>query len=144
MNLLPGKFYLDDFFDDIVPTVKHNDMKCDIYEKGGEIHVEMDTPGYKKEDIKIDYSDEYLTIEASKENETSNEEKNYGKVFYARVEELGILPNFEIERIDFFENQPSDLTYSEIHQVLEQEVIKLICNLYCGAFCAAVFIEAFI
>ncbi len=59
----------------------------------------------------------------------SNEEKNYGKVFYARVEELGILPNFEIERIDFFENQPSDLTYSEIHQVLEQEVIKLICNL---------------
>ena len=27
----------------------------------------------------------------------SNEEKNYGKVFYARVEELGILPNFEIE-----------------------------------------------
>ena len=77
MSLLPGKFYLDDFFDDIVPTVKHNDMKCDIYEKGGEIHVEMDTPGYKKEDIKIDYSDEYLTIEASKENETSNEEKNY-------------------------------------------------------------------
>ena len=59
----------------------------------------------------------------------SNEEKNYGKVFYARVEELGILPNFEIERIDFFENQPSDLTYSEIHQVLEQEVIKLICDL---------------
>ena len=59
----------------------------------------------------------------------SNEEKNYGKVFYARVEELGILPNFEIERIDFFENQPSDLTYSEIHKVLEQEVIKLICNL---------------
>lgn len=56
----------------------------------------------------------------------SNEIKNYGKVFYARVEELGELPESEIERIELFEKQPSDLTYPDTHKVLEKEVIKLI------------------
>ena len=79
MSLLPGKFYLDDFFDDFapLPKMKGMDMKCDIYEKGGNVHIEMDIPGYDKKDIKIDVDDGILTIEATREEEKEDEEKNY-------------------------------------------------------------------
>lgn len=79
MSLLPDKFYLDDFFDDFVamPKMPRNDMKCDIYEKGGKVHIEMDVPGFNKEDVKIDYDDGILTIEATKNEESEEKDKNY-------------------------------------------------------------------
>lgn len=81
MSLLPGKFYLDDFFDDFAPMPKmpKMDMKCDIYEKKGNVHIDLDVPGFDKKDIKLDVEDGILTIEATKneENEDKNEEKNY-------------------------------------------------------------------
>ena len=79
MSLLPGKFYLDDFFDDFAPMgrVKGMDMKCDIYEKGGNVHIELEVPGFNKNDIKIDVEDGVLTVEASKKEEKEDKDKNY-------------------------------------------------------------------
>ena len=84
MSLLPEKFYLDDLFDDFAPMPRfprmpRNEMKCDIYEKGGNVHIDMDVPGFKKEDIKIDVEDGILTIEAemNEEKDESDEERNY-------------------------------------------------------------------
>ena len=79
MSLLPEKFYLDDFFDDFVPMPKmsKNDMKCDIYEKGGRIHIDMDVPGFNKDDVKIDLDDGILTIVATKHEEKEDKDKNY-------------------------------------------------------------------
>ncbi len=79
MSLLPGKFYLDDFFDDFAPMPKmpRMDMKCDIYEKGGNVHIELDVPGFDKNDIKLDVDDGILTVEATRENEKEDEDKNY-------------------------------------------------------------------
>ena len=79
MSLLPEKFYLDDFFDDFVPMSRmpRNDMKCDIYEKGGRIHIDMDVPGFNKDDVKIDLDDGILTIVATKHEEKEDKEKNY-------------------------------------------------------------------
>ena len=55
MSLLPSRFYLDDFFDDfpVMPRMPKMDMKCDVYEKKGRIHIDLDVPGYNKEDIFI-------------------------------------------------------------------------------------------
>ncbi len=79
MSLLPERFYLDDFFDDFspMPKMKNMDMKCDIYEKGGKVNIELDVPGFDKKDIKLDVDDGILTIEATKNEETKDEEKNY-------------------------------------------------------------------
>lgn len=80
MSLLPGKFYLDDLFDDFAPMTKMPKLdiaKCDIYEKGGNVHIEMDVPGFNKEDIKIDVEDGVLTIEATKNEEKEDKDKNY-------------------------------------------------------------------
>lgn len=89
MSLLPNKFYLDDFFDDFytMPKFPKNElMKTDIYEKGDNIHIEMDIPGYDKEDIKIDVENGILTIEATKEE--TKEEKD-GKNYYRKERSYG-------------------------------------------------------
>ena len=76
MDLIPRKFYLDDILDDFVPKSSNN-MKCDIYEKDGKYNIEMDIPGFKKEDIKLNCDKGYLTISAEKniENDESDDKK---------------------------------------------------------------------
>lgn len=89
MSLLPNKFYLDDFFDDFYAMPKFPKtemMKTDVYEKNGDVHIEMDVPGFNKEDIKIDVEDGILTIEAVKEE--SKEEKE-GKNYYRKERSYG-------------------------------------------------------
>ena len=78
MEIIPRKFYLDDIFDNFMQTGK-NEMKCDIFEKEGNYHIEMDIPGFDKKDISIETKDGYLTIIAEKDNEENVEEKNYIK-----------------------------------------------------------------
>ncbi len=66
----------DDFFTD--PFFTRNNsfkaMKTDIQEKDNNYVLDMDLPGYGKEDIKVQLKDGYLTITAQKN--TSNDEKD--------------------------------------------------------------------
>jgi HSP20 family molecular chaperone IbpA len=62
---------MDDFHKE-----KQTGMKMDIYEKDNKYVVEVDAPGYKKEDIKISCENGYLTIEASK-NAEEHEDRKY-------------------------------------------------------------------
>ena len=82
MSLLPSNFYLDDLFDDFTPMhkmTKMDFMRCDIYEKNGVVHIEMDAPGFDKNNISISVEDGILTVEANRVSETVHEEKNYYK-----------------------------------------------------------------
>lgn len=49
-------------------------MKTDIHDKDGNYMIEMELPGYAKEDIKADLKDGYLTITASRDE--TKEEKD--------------------------------------------------------------------
>ena len=66
----------DDFFKD--PFFTRNNsvkvMKTDIQEKDNNYVLDMDLPGYDKEDIKAQLKNGYLTITAQKN--TSNDEKD--------------------------------------------------------------------
>lgn len=78
MGFLPGKFYLDDLFDDDFAMLKNqSSTKCDVYEKEGRVYIELDTPGFKKENIKIDIDNGYLTIEGESNVEDDDSSKNY-------------------------------------------------------------------
>ena len=48
-------------------------MKTDIREKEGEYVLDIDLPGFSKDDIKIDLNEGYLTVSASKTEETEEE-----------------------------------------------------------------------
>lgn len=106
MDLMNRDF--DDFFD-MLPIRRDNRMKCDIYEKDNKYYIEMEVPGFKKEDIDISLKDGYLTIKAEKK--TSNEEKDENKKFlrkernYFKTERSFNLGNIDEENIDAsFEN----------------------------------------
>ena len=62
------------FFDPIFTKKSSNIMKTDVTEKDGNYLLDMELPGYGKEDIKIELKDGYLNVSASKN--TSNEEKD--------------------------------------------------------------------
>lgn len=79
MDLIPRGFGFNDFFDTFLPSsqTEKPHLVCDIYEKDGEYNLVMDVPGFKKEDVKIEVEDGYLTISATKEEETEDSDKNY-------------------------------------------------------------------
>lgn len=80
MMLMPkifdDDFFRDDFFDR-KDRMNYNLMKTDIREDDNSYLLEVDLPGYNKDDIKIDITDGYLTINAKVEKENNDEKKNY-------------------------------------------------------------------
>ena len=106
MDLMNRDF--DDLFD-ILPIRRDNRMKCDIYEKDNKYYIEMEVPGFNKEDIDISLKEGYLTVKAEKK--MSNEEKDEDKKYlrkernYIRTERSFNLGNIDEENIDAsFEN----------------------------------------
>ena len=79
MMLMPRRdfdLFGDDFFkDDFFKGEKNSLMKTDIKETENSYILDIDLPGYKKEDIKVDITDGYLTINAKTSNEVNEEEK---------------------------------------------------------------------
>ena len=70
MRLFTGLF--NDAFDDMMHD--HNMMKTDIREKDGNFILDMELPGFKKEDIQMELKEGYLTINASRN--TNKEDKD--------------------------------------------------------------------
>ena len=56
-------------------------MRTDIVEKDGTYFMKVDMPGYKKEDIKAELRDGYLTISAGSDD-TKEEKDDEGNVVY--------------------------------------------------------------
>ena len=73
------EMFRDPFFEGSESKV----MKTDIKEKKDKYLIDIDLPGYDKEDIKMEISDGYLTVHASVNKEVDNE-KEKGK--YVRKE----------------------------------------------------------
>ena len=102
MDLIPRKFYLDDIFDDLMVPERSSLGKCDIYEKDNKYHIEMDIPGFSKEDIKINLDNNYLTISAEKKVNTEDKDKKYirRERSYSKFERSFYLNNADEEKID--------------------------------------------
>jgi len=55
---------------------------------------------------------------------TKDNEIGYGRLFFAEVHELGILPDSEIEQVEFFDELPENLTYPKIQPTLLKIVLE--------------------
>lgn len=78
---------LDEMFKDPFFTGEESKvMRTDIKEKGDKYLIDIDLPGYQKENIKIEIEDGYLTVQAT--TDSSKEEKEEGK-FVRRERYLG-------------------------------------------------------
>ena len=79
--MLPIRTFNDVF--DLDFTEKGN---CDIYLEDGKYHVEMDLPGYNKEDIHLEAHKGSIIITAKKE---TKEEEKEGKKYVRRERTFG-------------------------------------------------------
>jgi len=80
--MLPSRMFFDDSF-----FKGEEKIKSDVYEKDGKMYVEMEAPGYTKEDIgiSIDKGELSISFEKSIEEEENKkylhrERKSYSKV----------------------------------------------------------------
>ena len=123
--MLPRIFY-DNFLDEM-PSIKG--MQCDIYEKDNEYHLEMDIPGYQKDEIKIECHKGTLTIKAEKNevSEEQDEKKNYIKKErkYGKIERSFYLGDIEEENIHAkYENGILEIIVPEKKEI-ERKTIEI-------------------
>ena len=84
-----GENLFDEFFVDpfgMMPTTRGNDplygkhqrnlMKTDVREKDNTYELDVDLPGFKKDEITVDLKDGYLTIGASKGLDRDQSDEN--------------------------------------------------------------------
>ena len=59
-------------------------------------------------------------------DETVNHTESFGQLYYAEVETLDKLPNYEINEIRLFNIMPDDLTYPLIQPFLHMKVLEFL------------------
>lgn len=86
--LLPsifGENLFDDFFDDFARPIRKpvrystpatTTMKTDVKENENSYELDIDLPGYKKEDVRAELKNGYLTISATTKNEKNEKDEN--------------------------------------------------------------------
>lgn len=81
MMLIPRRNDFDllgDLFDDAFFNKSESKlMRTDIKERENEYVIDIDLPGYDKENIKVKVNDGYLTIEAKSSSQTDEKEGKY-------------------------------------------------------------------
>ena len=107
----------DNFFgdDDFFPKKEHHLMKTDIKEKKDKYVIEMDLPGYEKENINLELNNGYLEISAKVEKNNDSEEDD--EKFVRRERFFG-----ECSR-SFYVGE--DITEEEINAEFKNGILKV-------------------
>ena len=82
-----GENLFDDLFDDFARPMNviryanptPSAMKTDVKETDAGYELDIDLPGYKKEDVKAELKDGYMTISAEKKSEDGEKDEKSGK-----------------------------------------------------------------
>ena len=77
-DLIRDAFDDDDFIKKEL-SMKRPQMLADVSDLGDAYQIEIDLPGYKKEDIAVELEDEVLRVSVSKDESSEKKDKN-GKV----------------------------------------------------------------
>ncbi len=121
--MLPSEVFFNNFLDSMDNDKK---MQCDIYEKDNNINIEMDIPGFNKEDINIEINKGNLVVTAEK-NEEENEDKKYlrrERKYYGKYQRSFYLGEIDEENTEAsFEN---GILKISIPKKTEEETKKLI------------------
>ena len=128
MNLISRNFYLDDIFEDFISPFKEIQMKCDVYEKDGDYHIEIDIPGFEKKDINLEVKDGYLIISAEKQDKVKDEGKDYirRERKYGKYQRSFYIGDVESEKIEAeFKDGLLKILVPKIEEVIDKKVIEI-------------------
>lgn len=126
MKLIPRNYFLDDVFEDF--NSNNNSMKCDVYEKDDAYNIEVDVPGFKKEDINIDVDNGYLTIKASKHFDETEKGKNYicRERRYGKFERSFYLGDLKVDDVEAsFENGTLKIKVPKVEESKDKKRIEI-------------------
>ena len=114
-----GENLFDDFMDDFMMNrgarSVQNVMKTDIKETDNSYELKIEMPGYRKEDVKAQLKNGYLTISAETDN--SSEEKNEEGKYIRRERYTGAVSR------SFFVGK--DLTEEDIRARFENGILHI-------------------
>ncbi len=119
-----GERLFDDFMDDFAfPAMNCNGksaapsvaMRTDVKETENSYELDIELPGYKKEDVKAHLKDGYLTINAS--SSTDNEEKDKDGKYIRRERYVGSVSR------SFYVGE--DITEQDVTAKFENGILKL-------------------
>ena len=95
--MLPSRLFFDDSF-----FRGEDKVKTDVYEKEGKIFVEMEAPGYSKDDVKIsiDKGELSVTFEKKSEEEENKKYLHRERKYYSTVTRTFYLGDVSEEEIE--------------------------------------------
>ncbi len=88
-------FDIDEFLNDFFKPEKR-DMKSDIRELEDSYEIDIELPGFNKDEIKVDYDDDYLIVSAK--HEETNKQK--GKYIHQEISYSTLERNYYVGNID--------------------------------------------
>ena len=133
-----GESLLDDLFDfnqnhqienKLYGDKAKNLMKIDVQENDHDFEIFVDLPGFKKEDLKLDLTDGYITISANKTLDEEDKKKYIRKErFYGSVSRSFYVGD-SIKKEDIkakFDNGVLTLSFPKVEPKEEKEPINYI------------------
>ena len=87
----------DEFFARMQPAM--NSFKVDVKDEGDKYEITAEFPGVKKENIKLDYRDNYLTIAANEDIRNDQKDEN-GNYIHRERRTSSVSRSFYIDDID--------------------------------------------
>jgi len=124
-----GFFDLFDDFFEFPLAGKKNNMRVDIKENEENYQIDVELAGFKKEDIKIQLEDGYLTISAVRAAEDKEEEK--GRIirqerYYGEVSRSFYVGNYSEEEVNAkYENGVLTVTLPKSSQAENKKYITI-------------------
>lgn len=104
--------------------VRHKDRQTWEIPGGHREENEDITFTAKRELFEETGAEKYTLIPVCVYSVNRDDNESFGQLFYAEVETLGQLPDYEISEIKFFETIPESLTYPLIQPYLFNYIIK--------------------
>ena len=103
----PFRWFGEDFFapmmhDDLVPPLSAhvmNSFKVDVKDLGNSYEISAELPGMKKENIRLDYHDNYLTI-AARTDVTEEKKDSEGNYIHRERRTGSVSRSFYVDDID--------------------------------------------
>lgn len=75
--LRPLNDMVSDLFNDSIFSITNKPFRIDVKENDSEYQIEAELPGVRKEEIKIEYLNDQLSISVERENKVDVEKENY-------------------------------------------------------------------
>lgn len=114
--------FIDDLFDGLMnPMIKTPSMEMmfkgqptDIKETETEYIIDMDVPGFKKEDISIETKDGFLVVKSSSKKEETSEKENY---LLKERKSISFTRSFKL---------PNNVNISDINAKMEDGILNIV------------------